>query len=294
MPRIYECTYRIRHYECDAYGHVNHANYLRYLQEAAYEASADAGYDMVGYRALECLWFIRETEIEYLRPLYYGEEVVVRTWVEDFHRVRSIRAYEIRVAGTDELAARAWSDWVYLEIASGKPRSVPAEMVQAFLPGEEASASRPRRRFPAAPPPPSGAFCMRRNVEWRDLDALQHVNNAVYFSYLEECAMQSGQKFGWTFERLLQEKFGIVARRAQIEYRLPATLGETLEIETWISDVRAASVTRHFVVRRPADGEVICLAHLGYVWVNRETGRPVRIPAHFLQDFAPHIAEDSN
>ena len=45
MPKIYERNFRIRFYECDAYGHVNHANYLRFMQEAAIEASADVGYD---------------------------------------------------------------------------------------------------------------------------------------------------------------------------------------------------------------------------------------------------------
>jgi len=49
MPLIHERAFRVRHYECDAYGHVNHANYLRYMQEAALDASAAAGYDIDWY-----------------------------------------------------------------------------------------------------------------------------------------------------------------------------------------------------------------------------------------------------
>ena len=42
MALTHERTFRVRHYECDSYGHVNHANYLRYMQEAAFDASAAA------------------------------------------------------------------------------------------------------------------------------------------------------------------------------------------------------------------------------------------------------------
>lgn len=58
----YERPFRIRHYECDAYGHVNHANYLRYMQEAAFDASAAVGYDFEHYRAMGRLWLVRETD----------------------------------------------------------------------------------------------------------------------------------------------------------------------------------------------------------------------------------------
>ena len=44
MPRTHERTFRIRHYECDAYENVYYTNYLRYMQETAMDASAAAGF----------------------------------------------------------------------------------------------------------------------------------------------------------------------------------------------------------------------------------------------------------
>src|SRR5258707_13994256 len=113
MPLTHERAFRIRQYECDAYGHVNNTNYLRYMQEAAFDASAAAGYDVARYAALGHHWLIRETEIEYLAPLRYGESVRVKTWVEDFDRVRSRRAYEFHRMGHELLLARGTTDWVY-------------------------------------------------------------------------------------------------------------------------------------------------------------------------------------
>src|SRR5574338_516697 len=121
MPATFKREFRVRQYECDAYGHVNHANYLRYMQEAAIDASAAVGYDEARYNAIGHVWFIRETEIEYLRPLLYGDTVVITTWVGDFRRVRSRRFYEFHHAVSGELMARASTDWVYLEPDTGRP-----------------------------------------------------------------------------------------------------------------------------------------------------------------------------
>ena len=43
MPLKHERLFRVRFYECDAYGHLNNSNYVRYMQETAFDASAAAG-----------------------------------------------------------------------------------------------------------------------------------------------------------------------------------------------------------------------------------------------------------
>ena len=128
-PDTFERSFRVRFYECDPYGHVNHANFLRYIQETAFDASAAAGYDFERYRKLGHQWLIRETDITYLRPLVFGDSVIVRTWVGDFRRVRSRRMYELRRMDGSELVARASTEWVYLNSETLRPASIPAEMV---------------------------------------------------------------------------------------------------------------------------------------------------------------------
>jgi acyl-CoA thioester hydrolase len=289
MPLTHVRTFRIRHYECDAHGHVNHANYLRYMQETAFDASAAVGYDMARYQAMGYHWLVYETDIEYLHPLRYGDSVQVKTWVLDFRRVRSYRAYELRLAGSDELVARAHTDWVYLNSATRRPAPIPPEMVTAFLPEGPPEPPLPRRRFPSAPPPPPGVFRMRRQVEWRDIDPERHVNNAAYLAYIEDCGVHVSAAHNWPLERMWAEGFAIIARRHQIEYRQPAVLGDELELATWVSDVRRATATRHYTITRLGDGELLARAHTLWVWVDIETGRPIRIPAGFMPDFSPNI-----
>jgi acyl-CoA thioester hydrolase len=292
MPAIFKRTFRIRQYECDAYGHVNHAHYLRYMQEAALDASAAVGYDEAKYAELGTLWLIRETDVEYLHSLRYGDSVEVTTWVGDFRRVRSRRFYELRHTATGELYARANTDWVYLDRALGKPISVPPEMIAAFAPEGDVPDAPPREHFPVAPPPPPGMFTMRRIVEWRDVDAAGHVNNATYLNYMEECGIQHARSANWEVSRMRAEGFAIVARRHRIEYRLQAALGEELTVSTYLSDVRRTSATRHYIIARAEDGALIAQARSQWVFVNIQTGGVMRLNPDYLRDFAASIAEE--
>ncbi len=291
MPLIHERTFQVRHYECDAYGHVNHANFLRYMQETAFDASAAAGYDFARYDKMRRTWTIRETVITYLRPLVYGEAVTVKTWVADFRRVRSRRAYELRQAETGEIVAQGHTDWVFLDADNRRPVTVPDELRRTFFPEGVPADRLAWERFPKAPPQPQGTFRTRRAVEWRHIDPNQHVNNAMYMAYIEDCGVQVAAAFDWPMTRMMAAGFGIVARRYRIEYKQAAVMDDELEVATWISDVKRATAVRHYTITRVADKALLARAHVLWVWINLKNGRPIRIPADFLAAFGPNIAD---
>ena len=288
MPLTHTRTFRVRYYECNASGQVSSANYLRYMQEAAFDASAAVGYDMDRYRALGRFWLTRETEIEHLAPLRYGDSVETKTWVAGFRKIRSRRAYELRVAASGELAARAHTDWVYLDRATGRPAPIEPEMILAFSPEGEPELALPRSRFPAAPAPPVGVFRLIRRVDPRDLDQVGHVNNAVYLEYLEDCGAHALAAHGWSEERLLSRQAVPVAHKHRIEYRQAALLDDELEVATWGSAVNQGSMVRHFAVTRVADGALVARARTLLIWIDRDTARLAAIPGSFLHDLSPN------
>ena len=290
MPATYLRPFRVRHYECDAASHLYHANYLRYMETAAFEASTDVGYTPARYDALGLVWLVYESAITYRRPILYGATVQVKTWVEDFRRVRSRRRYEFFDPQTGALLADGCTDWVLLDRESQRPVSIPAALRQAFFPeGVPPDAGR-AARFPEPPAPPAGVFTTRRHVEWRDVDPARHVNNAVYLSYMESSAMGLMRHCGWTMQRAWDSGFAIVARDYRIEYRGQATLDDELQIDTWLSDVRRATAVRHYRVTRVADGAVLTRGRCLYAWVDPQTYRPVRISREFLTDFQANIS----
>jgi acyl-CoA thioester hydrolase len=289
MPVVYERAFRVRYGECDAYGHVNHANYLRYMQEAAFDASADVGYDFAAYIAMNRYWLVCETDITFLSPLACGDTVIVKTWVADFRRVRSRRMYELRLLATGEPVATAHTDWVFLDKTTLRPASIPPQMVTAFMPDGLSADLKKRERFPEPPAPPPGVFRTRRRVKWRDIDRAQHVNNSTYLTYLEDCGVEFVRQEGWPVERMMSAGFGIIARRYRIEYKQPALMDDELEIATWVSDMKRATAVRHYAVSRISDGQLLARALALWVWVDLKTGKPIRIPSGFKQDLAGNI-----
>ncbi len=290
MQVFYERTFRVRHYECDAYGHVNHANYVRYMQEAAFDASAAVGYDTASYEQLGLHWLIRETDITYLRPLTYGDSVIVKTWVENFRRVRSRRAYELRQATTGQIVAQAHTDWVMLDTSNGRLATVPPAMILAFAPTKQDEDKPTYGRFPQAPPPPESVYKLNKIVAWRDLDPAKHVNNATYLSFLEDAGTLVLAHYGWSLGRLIAEGVGIVARRLRIEYKTPALLEDQLEITTYLSDVKRATAVRRYIIRRPQDNALIARAYVLNVCVDLHSGQPRKFPPIFLQSLKQNIA----
>jgi acyl-CoA thioester hydrolase len=291
MPVKHTSNFPVRFYECDAYSHVNNSNYVRYMQEAAFAASKAAGYGDARYEEMGVIWLIRDTEVEYLKPLRYGETAAVTTWVGDFRRVRSRRMYEVKAEGDGELRARGSTDWVLLDRESYRPVSIPGEIKQAFFPEGPPEQAPPRAGFPAAPPPPEGAVVIRRQVAWEDVDPAGHVNNAKYFSFIEEAGIQAAAQFGVLMSDYLEQGFGSVARRTRVEYKQQVRLGEDLEISTYLSDVRATSANRHFIIRRAADQELVAQAVVLWVYIDLESGRPARFPQESRDRLAAHIAD---
>src|SRR5690349_20099243 len=174
MTLPHTAAFKVRHYECDANGHVNNANYLRYMQEAAFEASDAAGYSYERYQTLGLLWLAYETDIEYVQPLRYGDTVEVKTWVANWRRVRSLRRYEFYRQGSGEVVARASTDWVLLNAQTLMPTAITPEMVTAYSGGDFVEEATPRQRS-ATPPPAPEVFTQQRRVEWRDIDPARHV-----------------------------------------------------------------------------------------------------------------------
>ena len=79
-------------------------------------------------------------------PAFAGDRIILRTWVADFRKVRSMRRYEFLRGPDQQVLARGETDWVFVDAATGRPRAVPPAIVEAFetaqLPAETVSGPR--------------------------------------------------------------------------------------------------------------------------------------------------------
>jgi acyl-CoA thioester hydrolase len=115
----------------DANGHVNNVAYVQWMQDVAVCHFTSVG--GVGLlKELGGTWVARAHRIEYLRPAFAGDRIEARTWVADLRRVRSHRHYEFVRVSDRAVLARGETDWVLVDVQSGKPKSIPEAIRRAF------------------------------------------------------------------------------------------------------------------------------------------------------------------
>jgi len=117
--------------DIDELGHVSNIVYLRYAQEIAIAHwRARATPEMVA----TYIWVVTRHEVDYRVPLLLGDEVEVRTWVDDApHGATWARFVDISKAGAEKPSARIISNWAMLESASRRVKRVPPDIVARFF-----------------------------------------------------------------------------------------------------------------------------------------------------------------
>jgi acyl-CoA thioester hydrolase len=130
-------------------------------------------------------------------------------------------------------------------------------------------------------------FTTTLRVRHYEMDALGHVNNAVYLHYLEQAALEHSEQLGLTLARYHELGGVFILRKMEIEYRLPAVAGDTLAISTWVKDIRGPRAIRRYEIQRNTDRKPIVTAEALWAWVDRETMRPRPIPQALIDVFMP-------
>ncbi|MDB5297468.1 MAG: thioesterase [Phycisphaerales bacterium] len=115
----------------DANGHANNVEYVRWMQDVAV-AHSDAVGCTAATAAAGGTWVVRAHRVEYKRPALAGDRVRVTTRVLDARRAFSTRTYRFERAADGVVLATGETDWVFVDVATGRPKSVPAEVIAAF------------------------------------------------------------------------------------------------------------------------------------------------------------------
>lgn len=123
----------------DQNDHVNNVEYVRALQEAAIAHTAHNGWGVERLLEHGWSWVVRSHRIEYIAPCQPGEEIVLLTWVHDFRRIRSDRRYRFIRVSDGKILADASTDWIFINIHTGRPVAIPPEILSAYIPLPDAN-----------------------------------------------------------------------------------------------------------------------------------------------------------
>ena len=143
---------KVRHYEVDEYGHVNHANYVHYLETARIEALNAVGLSIKEMRRQGILAVAADLSVKYHSPASPGETLEIVTHVREIRGARSLWVQEIREASSQRVVATAEVTGAFMT-EGGRPVRAPQafreRLATLFMPGGDAAVD---ALAPALPP----------------------------------------------------------------------------------------------------------------------------------------------
>jgi len=282
MSKIDTRTFRVRWSEINAHGHVDIPGFLRYLVETAWDWGATSGLSIAESDKLGLAWVIGETEISFFKSLTAHDVFDFSIWLVKWRRIRGTRCFEIRLTDGGELIAQGVQQVITLDHQTLRPTPPPDHLIEKFL--FEDPPIIEQHRFPKAPTLPDSLPITQRQVEWRDLDPLEHVNNATYAAYAEEAATQGLANLGWSPANLKEQGLALHYRRFHIQYHSPAYWGDRLNISTYLLDLRESGGSWYIGIRRDPDGGEITRCILEWSLVD-----PIRGDKRALPESLYHV-----
>ncbi len=126
------------------------------------------------------------------------------------------------------------------------------------------------------------------DVSSSDIDAYNHVNNAVYVTWFDRAAWSHSTALGVPLELCIELDRGMAVFRTAVGYLRPAVLGDRVLVGTWLlrGDGKLR-VRRRFQTRRSSDGTTLARGEIDYVCIELSSGRPMRWPVEFRERYAP-------
>lgn len=98
---------------------------------------------------------------------------------------------------------------------------------------------------------------------------------SAIINYFQDCTTENSEQLGVGHAYLVEKKKAWILNSWQIYIRRRPEVGEKIEVSTWATGFKGVFGPRDFLMRT-SDGEELVCAHSLWVYVDTETGRPVK------------------
>ncbi len=88
---------------------------------------------------------------------------------------------------------------------------------------------------------------LQQKLNWGDMDALQHINNVVYFRYFENIRIKYFETVG-VIEEMEKTKVGPILGATECKFLLPLTYPDTITLGASVSQIREKRLTMQYVI----------------------------------------------
>ena len=111
-------------------------------------------------------------------------------------------------------------------------------------------------------------------MRWGDMDAFGHVNNTVYFRYMEQARVELLESLGY----VLSADCAFVVVNAGCTFMIPFTYPGTVELKVYTGRTGRSSIPTTYEFRLHGDERLFATGDAKMVWIDASTGKSVPIP----------------
>jgi acyl-CoA thioester hydrolase len=120
-------------------------------------------------------------------------------------------------------------------------------------------------------------------VRYGDTDMMGIVYYANYLRYFEIARVEYLRLLGRDYRAIEREGIAMAVTEATCVYHLPARFDDLLTLHCRVSDLRRATLTFRYEIRRQPDADLVTRGHTVHACLDRATFRPTRIPEDIRQ-----------
>lgn len=126
------------------------------------------------------------------------------------------------------------------------------------------------------------------DVRYYETDQMGIVHHSNYIRYFECGRVAMLKELGFPVEKI--EETGVMLPVVSVDcrYKVPARLGDTLRVVSYIDEVPRARLVIRTEIFNPS-GQLVCEGTVVLGFINSQTRRPVRCPDALLKVFEENI-----
>jgi acyl-CoA thioester hydrolase len=128
------------------------------------------------------------------------------------------------------------------------------------------------------------SFSYNFRIRYSEVDAQKIVYNSHYLTFLDVSIFEFFDAIGFNQEEYIKEtnnEFHTV--RAVVEYKAPATLGDTIEVLTRIKKIGNSSITFQQEIYLHESDKLLATGEIVWVNTNQEEMVPTSVPDYLRQ-----------
>ncbi|WP_394209350.1 acyl-CoA thioesterase [Enterovibrio calviensis] len=125
-------------------------------------------------------------------------------------------------------------------------------------------------------------------IVWNDMDALQHINNTVYFRYFEDVRVVMLEELN-VFDHVKSHNIGPVVASTRCDYRAPLVYPDTITTVSWVEDVQEKRYTMKYEIHSHNQQRCVAVGEALIVYCDFKTGKSCAIPTETTKQLQRYL-----